>query len=57
MRPYPHLYEINTQLFLKRLSVKGNAAPFLTELPDDIWKAFSAKGFDLVWLPHSEAGQ
>jgi glycosidase len=50
MRPYPHLYEINTQLFLKRLSVKGNTAPLLTELPDDVWKTFSTKGFDLIWL-------
>ena len=50
MRLYPHLYEINTQLFLNRLSAGDNAAPLLTELPDDIWKAFSARGFDLVWL-------
>ena len=50
MRPYPHLYEINTQLFLRRLSVKGDTAHLLAELPDDIWKVFSARGFDLVWL-------
>lgn len=50
MRPSPHLYEINTQLFLKRLSAKGNNLPALAELSDSVWKQYAGLGFDLVWL-------
>jgi glycosidase len=50
MRSYPHLYEINTQLFLTRLSAKENNAPALAELSDSIWKQYASLGFDLVWL-------
>lgn len=50
MRSYPHLYEINTQLFLKRLSGKGNDTPSLATIPDSIWQEYARRGFDLIWL-------
>lgn len=50
MRPYPNLYEINTQLFLKRLSAKRKDISSLADLPDNVWKQYADRGFDLIWL-------
>jgi hypothetical protein len=50
MRENPHLYEINTNLFLKRISRKYEKNLTLATIPDDEWKALADKGFDYVWL-------
>jgi len=49
-RRHPHLYEINTRLFLRRLSAKYRRNLTVATVPDEEWADLSRLGFDLVWL-------
>ena len=49
-RPHPHLYEINTWLWLVELSRKMDRTIRLGDVPDHEWDALQAKGFDFIWL-------
>ena len=49
-RPHPHLYEINTWVWLHELSRKMNRTIRLGDVPDREWDVLQAKGFDYVWL-------
>ena len=50
MRAHPHLYEINTSVFLERLSRRHGRKITLSQVPEDYWKLLRKRGFDLVWL-------
>lgn len=50
LRRYPHLYEINTCLFIRRMSQKYGRSLTLMTVPDEEWQALVELGFDLVWL-------
>ncbi len=50
MRLYPHLYEINANIFLRRLSQKYGRALTLATIPDEEWQVLAGLGFDMVWL-------
>ena len=50
MRRHPHLYEINTRVFLHRMSAKYGRHLTLAAIPDEEWKSIAGRGFDLVWL-------
>ncbi|MDD5127863.1 MAG: alpha-amylase family glycosyl hydrolase [Dehalococcoidales bacterium] len=50
MQQNPHLYEINTLLFLRRLSAKYGRPITLSTVPDEEWQELSRLGFDMVWL-------
>jgi glycosidase len=49
-RPHPHLYEINTWVWLEELSEKHGRRLTLAGVPEEEWDALAALGFDLVWL-------
>ncbi len=49
-RPHPHLYEINTWVWLRELSRKMNRTIRLGDVPDSEWDELQAKGFDCIWL-------
>jgi len=49
-RPHPHLYEINTWVWLHELSRKMNRTIRLGDVPDGEWDDLQAKGFDCIWL-------
>lgn len=49
-RSHPHLYEINTWVWLHDLSQKMNRTIRLGDVPDQEWDEFQAKGFDCLWL-------
>jgi hypothetical protein len=49
-RPHPHLYEINTWVWLHDLSQKMNRTIRLGDVPDQEWDQLQAKGFDCLWL-------
>lgn len=50
MRRYPHLYEVNTCLFIRRLSQKYGRPVTLATVPEKEWQVLVRQGFDLVWL-------
>ena len=50
LRPHPHLYEINTWVWLEQLSAKHGRAIHLGDVPDAEWDAIAKRGFDVVWL-------
>ncbi len=50
MRQYPHLYEVNARLFLRRQSEKYQRALTLATIPEAEWQSLRKRGFDLVWL-------
>src|SRR4030042_539988 len=50
MRMNPHLYEVNTRVFLGRFSRKYRRKLTLTTIPGDEWRFIINKGFDLLWL-------
>jgi len=50
VRKNPHLYELNAQVFLRRLSLKFNRKLTLRTVPDEIWADFKKHGFDLIWM-------
>ncbi len=61
-RPHPHLYEINTWVWLKELSRKEKRMIRLGDVPDQEWDDLQSKGFDYIWLmgiwersPHSRS--
>ena len=47
---HPVIYEINTWVWLKELSRKGEATVDLSSVPSAEWDAIAAHGFDAVWL-------
>lgn len=47
---FPLVYEINTRIWLKKLSEKHNQPITLGNVPDEEFTLFSACGFDMVWL-------
>jgi hypothetical protein len=49
-RPHPHLYEINTWVWLHELSRKMNRPIRLSDVPDQEWDDLQARGFDAIWL-------
>lgn len=49
-RPHPHLYEINTWVWLEELSEKYARRVTLGNLPEEEWDALQTLGFDFVWL-------
>ena len=50
MRRYPHLYEANACLFLRRIAEKCNRPVSLANIPEEEWQFFSHLGIDLLWL-------
>lgn len=50
MRPHPYLYEINSRLFIRRLSERHGRTLTLLDVPADEWEALRERGFDFVWL-------
>ena len=50
LRPHPHIYEINTWVWLEQLSAKLGRAIKLGDVPDAEWDAIARLGFDVVWL-------
>jgi len=50
MRPHPHLYEINTWVWLEQLSAKAGKLVSLADVPDTEWDALAERGFDIIWL-------
>jgi glycosidase len=50
LRPHPHLYEINTWVWLEQLSKRLGKKITLAEVPDAEWDALAEMGFDIVWL-------
>lgn len=50
MRTNPHILEINTRLWLKRLREKHNQNFTLDTVPLSYWEQYKTLGFDAVWL-------
>jgi|SRR5579863_248274 len=50
LRAHPHLYEINTWVWLESLSAKHRRNLTLAEVPDAEWDALARLGFDIIWL-------
>ena len=49
-RAHPHLYEINTWVWLEELSAKHGRRLILQDVPDEEWDYLSDLGFDFVYL-------
>ena len=49
-RPHPHLYEINTWVWLEELSAQHGQRLTLTDVPPEEWDRLADLGFDLVYL-------
>jgi len=49
-RPHPHLYEINTWVWLEHLSRRAGRQVTLGGVPDAEWDALRRLGFDFIWL-------
>jgi len=49
-RPHPHLYEINTWVWLEELSVRHDRCLSLSDVPNEEWDRLAALGFDFVYL-------
>jgi hypothetical protein len=50
IRPYPHLYEINTWSWLERMSADLGRMIQLEDVPDSTWDFIAERGFNIVWL-------
>lgn len=50
MRRYPHLYEVNAHIFIRRMSEKYHQNLTLSTVPEKEWQFFAQHGFDLIWL-------
>ncbi len=50
LRPHPHLYEINTWVWLEELSAPLGRLVTLADVPDAEWDALAQRGFDIIWL-------
>lgn len=61
MRTNPHILEINTRAWLKRLEEKYGQHLTLSQIPDQDWKEIKDMGFDAIWMmgvwKHSEKAQ
>lgn len=49
-RQHPHLYEINTWVWLNELTRKAKGTIRLGDVQDQEWDAIHQKGFDGIWL-------
>lgn len=49
-RAHPHLYEINTWVWLEQLSRRAGRPVTLGGVPDAEWDALRGLGFDFIWL-------
>jgi hypothetical protein len=49
-RAHPHLYEINTWVWLEELSAKRGHHVSLHDVPDEEWDRLASLGFDFVYL-------
>ncbi len=47
---FPLVYEINTRIWLDKLSIEHNRSVTLGNIPDEEFAFFSSCGFDIVWL-------
>lgn len=50
MRQFPHLYEANARIVLRRISEKYQKKLTLATLPDEEWMELKRQGMDLIWL-------
>jgi hypothetical protein len=50
LRPHPHLYEINTWVWLEKLSARYGRRTTLANIPDAEWDALAQQGYDIIWL-------
>jgi len=50
IRKHPHLYEINTLVWLEQLSAQHGRELKLADVPDEEWQRLKTKSFDLVYL-------
>lgn len=50
LRPHPHLYEINTWVWLEQLSAQLGRVVRLGDVPHAEWDSLARQGFDIVWL-------
>ena len=50
MRTNPHILEINTRAWMKRLERRHGQKFTLDQIPDNYWTEIKALGFDAVWL-------
>jgi hypothetical protein len=50
MPRYPSLFQINTRVWLQRLSREAGKAITLADIDDATLDGFAAKGFDWIWL-------
>jgi glycosidase len=49
-RPHPHLYEINTWVWLEELSARHGRSLSLQDVPGEEWDRLADLGFDFVYL-------
>ncbi len=49
-RPHPHLYEINTWVWLEELSARYGRSLSLPDVPGEEWDRLADLGFDFVYL-------
>jgi hypothetical protein len=47
---HPHLYEINTWVWLEELSAKHSRCMSLGDVPGEEWDRLADLGFDFVYL-------
>ena len=61
MRTNPHILEINTRSWLKRLEAQLGRSITLADVPDEYWNRAKDAGFDAIWLmgvwKHSPAAE
>lgn len=50
MRRHPHLLELSAWPWLERLSRTSGREVTLGTVPEEVWDAFAAQGFDLIYL-------
>lgn len=50
MRTNPHILEINTRAWIKRLEAEHGTKMTLSQIPDRYWTEAREMGFDAVWL-------
>lgn len=47
---FPLVYEINTRIWLQKLSIEHNRLVTLGNIPDEEFAFFTSCGFDMIWL-------
>jgi hypothetical protein len=50
IRAHPHLYEINTWVWLEKLSARQKKNITLANVPDSEWDALAKLGFNIIWF-------